>query len=130
MSNFKRELYEVLADEAILTLGQNSHSNPEFQLEVIEEDPSASLKRLKLTHMAESDVCITFDVVGEQKFKTYSIYLKSSSNNKFNKRCDFIVARKQDDVWHVYFADLKSTKIEPVNILKQLQASQLFLTMY
>lgn len=37
-----------------------------------------------------------------------------------------MILRFENNQWHVYFADLKSTRVEPVNILKKLRASQLF----
>lgn len=126
MSNFKNNIATVLADEAILQPTSNRHSNPSDQLELTEEGTDATLKRLKLTHIKNSDTCITFDVTNDRKFKTYSAYLKSSNNSKFNKRCDFIIARKQEDTWQVYFCDLKSRVVKKGDVLKQLLASQLF----
>lgn len=126
MTSFKHNISEILANKAILPVQQNSHSNPCFHLELVEEGKDATLKRLKLTHINDTDTCITFDIAGNKKFKTFSPYLKSSKGHSFNKRCDFIIARKERDKWVVYFGDLKSTRVEPGNILKQLLASQLF----
>ncbi len=130
MSNFKNNIGEILADKAILPVTINRHSNPNNMLNLFEQEKDATLRHLKLTHIKDSDTCFTFDVVGtgadKNKFKTFSPYLKSSKRHNFNKRCDFIIVRKQDDIWQVYFGDLKSTRVEPGNILKQLKASQLF----
>jgi hypothetical protein len=126
MSSFKSNISEILADEAILAISVNNHSKPDGTLELIENGKDATLKHPKLIHIKDSDTCFTFDVTGEQKFKTFSPYLKSLKKHDFNKRCDFIIVRKQNDVWHVYFGDLKSTRVEKRNVLKQLAASQLF----
>jgi hypothetical protein len=126
MSDFKQNISEVLAEVAILPIKPNNRSTPNFYLDLVEEGKDATLKNLKLFHIKDSDTCFTFDVAHPKKFRTYSPYLKSSKEHNFNKRCDFIIARKHGGIWRVYFGDLKSTRVEKGNILKQLMASQLF----
>lgn len=83
--SFKNCVNEILADKAILPVKQNSHSSPAFHLDLLEDGKDATLKRLKLIHISDADTCITFDVAGDQKFKTFSAYLKSSKKHRFNK---------------------------------------------
>ncbi|MEZ8206911.1 hypothetical protein ACED47_22780, partial [Vibrio splendidus] len=52
--------------------------------------------------------------------------LKSSEGLLFNKRCDFVIARKEGGIWRVYFGDLKSRRVEVGNIIKQLSSTKLF----
>ncbi|ELB2875391.1 MULTISPECIES: hypothetical protein [Vibrio] len=124
MSDFKRDITRILAAEAVIEIKPNAAGFHYIDLK--EDGRAATLKHLKLNHIKESDTCITFDVSGDQKFKTYSPYLKSSEGLTFNKRCDFVVARYEGGIWRVYFGDLKSTRVEVSNIIKQLSSTKVF----
>lgn len=124
MSDFKRNITSILADEAILTIKPTRSG---FNYIVLKEDQiKATLKHLKLTHIKESDICITFDVPGDSKYKTYSPYLSPCKGHSFNSRCDFVVIRKEGGIWRVYFGDLKSEGLKVGNIVKQLSATKVF----
>ncbi|MBB1341425.1 hypothetical protein H5158_07180 [Pseudoalteromonas sp. SR45-6] len=125
MSSFKLDIEKVIADVALLPIKPQASNNVHY-LDLQEEGVDATLRHLKLSHILETDTCISFDVNEGQQFKTYSPYLKSSQDTSFNKRCDFVVIRKHGGVWRVYFADLKSTRVEVGNIVKQLSSSKLF----
>ena len=125
MSDFKRNITTILANEAIIDIKPHVAAGNCY-VDLKEDGLDSTLKHLKLTHMKESDTCITFDVSGDQKFKTYSPYLKSSEGLLFNKRCDFVIARKDGGIWRVYFGDLKSRRVEVGNIIKQLSSTKLF----
>ncbi|HCE3717999.1 TPA: hypothetical protein NJ716_002314 [Vibrio parahaemolyticus] len=125
MSDFKNCITRILADEATIEIKPNNAAGHHY-VDLTEDGIESTLKHLKLSHIKESDTCITFDVPGQQKFKTYSPYLKSGEGLTFNKRCDFVVARKHGGVWRVYFGDLKSTRVEVGNIIKQLSSTKVF----
>ncbi|MEZ8205841.1 hypothetical protein ACED47_17310 [Vibrio splendidus] len=76
MSNFKRNIMTILANEAVIEIKPNNTAGHHY-VDLKEEGADSTLKHLKLTHIKDSDTCITFDVTGDQKFKTYSPYLKS-----------------------------------------------------
>ena len=126
MNDLANDIKKVLITEAYLSLSQNRHSNPNYQLLVQESDQSASLKTLKITHLNQQDFCFTLDLNHQRKFKTYSAYIDSSTDDGYDQRCDFVIMRKVAQQWHVYFGDLKSTSIKPKKCLKKLRASQLF----
>lgn len=125
MSDFKKNITTIIADEAVIEIKPNVAAGHHY-IDLIEDGADSTLKHLKLTHIKDSDTCITFDVSGDQKFKTYSPYLKSSEGLSFNKRCDFVIARKEGGIWRVYFGDLKSRRVEVGNIIKQLSSTKLF----
>ncbi|HCG8627330.1 TPA: hypothetical protein NJ539_002646 [Vibrio parahaemolyticus] len=125
MSDFKRDITGILANEAVLDIKPNQAAGHHY-IDLKEDGLDATLKHLKLTHIRDSDTCITFDVSGDQKFKTYSPYLKSGEGLSFNKRCDFVIARKEGGIWRVYFGDLKSRRVEVGNIVKQLSSTKVF----
>ncbi|MFM2601737.1 hypothetical protein [Vibrio diabolicus] len=125
MSNFKKDITSILANEAIIEIKPNDSAGHHY-VDLQEDGLDASLKQLRITHIKESDTCITFDISGDQKFKTYSPYLKSNEGHSFNKRCDFVIARKEGGIWRVYFGDLKSRRVEVSKIIKQLSSTKLF----
>lgn len=125
MSSFKQNITSILADEAIIEIKPNIAAGCHY-IDLKEDGAYATLKHVKLSHIKESDTCITFDVSGDQKFKTYSPYLKASEGLTFNKRCDFVIARKEGGIWRVYFGDLKSKRVEVSNIIKQLSSTKVF----
>lgn len=125
MSSFRSNLKKVLVPDAVIEIKPTQAANT-FYIDLYEDGAKATLKHLRLTHIKESDTCITFDVTGDDKFKTYSPYFRKMEDSDFNKRCDFIIARKEGGVWRVYFGDLKSTKVVTPKIIRQLSSSKLF----
>lgn len=118
---------KVLAPVCINRVIDYQHRATKY-VRIVEEKPDATLKKLDITDMLETDICFTFDI-GDGEDAQYSRCLNiSTPENKltFNKRCDFIIVRISGGNAYVYFGDLKSTSPRKGKIFKQLSASKLF----
>lgn len=118
---------KVLVEDCIIEIKDFPYRQTKY-IQVIEDKAEATLKKLDITEMKESDICFTFDI-GSGDLARYSECLQTSTKEnrlKFNKRCDFIIVRKFGGNSYVYFGDLKSTYLDRGKIYKQLSASKLF----
>lgn len=118
----------IIEDRCIYSVRPYAHKNTPCVI-IPEAQDSASLQNLTILDMLENDICFTFDI-GNNEDAQYSPCLSTGTQFghklQFNKRCDFIIVRKQSGNVYVYFGDLKSKTLRKQKIFRQLYASRLF----
>ena len=100
---------------AIITEEQKDHT-----------DGSTWTQKLTITDLDGDEIILTFDHSSTQG---YSQFIKGNSDNCIAKSCDYILLKKEADIWQAYFGELKlgTASFTSESVKKQISGTEHFL---
>lgn len=125
MKTLKELLEEVIHQDCFIIPDKyNQAFITEEQTDLV--DGTKWTQKLTITDLDGDEIILTFD---HSTTKGYSHFIKGNSDNCIAKSCDYILLKKEADVWQAYFGELKlgTASFNPTSIKKQISGSEHFL---